>query len=113
MPIVSPHRIPVIVGVADVIDRPADLARAREPATLMADALLAAFQDAAGPSAASLLTALDSLDIVAEHSWPYDQPCDVLAARTRSHAETLRLRGRGRGIAGSIHSRSGTTHRLG
>jgi acetyl-CoA acetyltransferase len=24
---------------------------------------------------------LDSLDIVAEHSWPYDQPCEVLAAR--------------------------------
>ncbi|HEY5755238.1 MAG TPA: hypothetical protein VIU34_05415 [Steroidobacter sp.] len=78
MAIVSPHRIPVIVGVADVIDRPADLARAREPAALMADALLAALRDAAGPS---LLTALDSLDIVAEHSWPYDQPCDVLTAR--------------------------------
>lgn len=81
MPIVSPHRIPVIVGVADVIDRPADLALAREPATLMADALLAAFQDAVGPAAASMLMALDSLDIVAEHSWPYEQPCDVLAAR--------------------------------
>ncbi|MFC4315017.1 acetyl-CoA acetyltransferase [Steroidobacter flavus] len=81
MAIVSPHRIPVLVGVADVIDRPADLARAREPAALMADALLAALQDAVGSSAASLLAALDSLDIVAEHSWPYDQPCEVLAAR--------------------------------
>lgn len=81
MPIVSPHRIPVIVGVADVIDRPAELARAREPAALMADALLAAFQDAMGPAATSLLSTLDSLDIVAEHSWPYDQPCDVLSAR--------------------------------
>lgn len=81
MAIVSPHRIPVIVGVADVIDQPADLAQAREPAALMADALLVALQDAAGPAAGSLLRALDSLDIVAEHSWPYDQPCDVLAAR--------------------------------
>jgi acetyl-CoA C-acetyltransferase len=81
MPIVSPHRIPVIVGIADVIDRPADLARAREPATLMADALFAAFQDAVGPAAASLLAALDSLDIVAEHSWPYAQPSDVLSTR--------------------------------
>ena len=81
MPIVSPHRIPVIVGVADVIDRPEQLSQAREPAALMADALIAAFQDAVGSSAASLLAALDSLDIVAEHSWPYDQPCEVLAAR--------------------------------
>nr|WP_298719485.1 acetyl-CoA acetyltransferase [uncultured Steroidobacter sp.] len=81
MAIVSPHRIPVIVGVADVIDRPADLAQAREPATLMVDALLNAFQDAAGSAARSLLTTLDSLDIVAEHSWPYAEPCDAVCAR--------------------------------
>ncbi|HEY0686723.1 MAG TPA: hypothetical protein VGD45_30565 [Steroidobacter sp.] len=77
MAIVSPHRIPVIVGVADVIDRPDHLAHAREPAALMADALLAALQDA-GPLSPA---AVDSLDIVAEHSWPYAEPCDVLAAR--------------------------------
>jgi acetyl-CoA acetyltransferase len=81
MAIVSPHRIPVLVGVADVIDRPVDLARAREPAALMADALLGALQDAAGSAAPSLLSALDSLDIVAEHSWPYAEPCDVVTAR--------------------------------
>ncbi|GFE81840.1 acetyl-CoA acetyltransferase [Steroidobacter agaridevorans] len=81
MAIVPPHRIPVIVGVADVIDRPADLAQAREPAALMVDALLGAFHDAAGSAAPSLLAALDSLDIVAEHSWPYAEPCDVLTAR--------------------------------
>jgi acetyl-CoA C-acetyltransferase len=81
MAIVSPHRIPVIVGVADVIDRPADLARAREPAALMADALAGALQDAAAAAAPSLLTALDSLDIVAQHSWPYAAPCDVVTAR--------------------------------
>ncbi|WP_116807378.1 acetyl-CoA acetyltransferase [Steroidobacter cummioxidans] len=81
MAIVSPHRIPVIVGVADVIDRPAALAQAREPATLMVDALLGALQDAAGAAAPALLTALDSLNIVAEHSWPYDEPSDVVSAR--------------------------------
>jgi acetyl-CoA acetyltransferase len=81
MAIVPPHRIPVIVGVADVIDRPADLAQAREPAALMADALLGALLDAAGSAASSLLAALDSLDIVAEHSWPYAEPCDVVTAR--------------------------------
>lgn len=81
MAIVSPHRIPVIVGVADVIDRPAQLARAREPAALMADALFTALQDACGPSATTLLAALDRLDIVAQHSWPYDDPCEVLATR--------------------------------
>ena len=79
MAIVSPHRIPVIVGVADVIDRPAHLAQAREPAALMADALLAALQDAG--AAQPLLAAMDSLDIVAEHSWPYAEPFDVLEAR--------------------------------
>jgi len=81
MAIVSPHRIPVIVGVADVIDRPTALAQAREPATLMVDALLGALRDAVGFAAPSLLTALDSLDIVAEHSWPYDEPSDVISAR--------------------------------
>jgi len=42
MAIVPPHRIPVIVGVADAIDRSAELTKARQPAALMVDALLGA-----------------------------------------------------------------------
>lgn len=68
----DPSRVPVIVGVGTVKDRPADPSLAREPVALMAEALRRAEADAG----ATLLARLDALDVVHEVSWPYP---DILA----------------------------------
>lgn len=60
-------RIPVIAGVGEVKDRPADPAEGMEPMALMAEALRRAEADAG----AALLARLDALDVVNEVSWPY------------------------------------------
>jgi acetyl-CoA C-acetyltransferase len=67
-------RTPVIVGVGEIIQRTKDPAQAMEPLALMEAAIRAADQDAGG----GLLTRVDSLDIVAEYSWPYaDAPAQL------------------------------------
>ncbi len=70
-------RVPVIVGVGEVTDRPADPLEGKEPVALMAEALRLAEADAGG---ARLLAALDSLDVVNEISWPYRDPVGRLCA---------------------------------
>jgi hypothetical protein len=75
---VPADRIPVIVGVGEVTDRPADPLEGKEPVALMAEALRLAEADAGG--AGRLLAALDSLDIVNEISWPYRDPVGRLCA---------------------------------
>ena len=75
---VPADRIPVIVGVGEVTDRPADPLEGKEPVALMAEALRLAEADAGG--AGRLLAALDSLDVVNEISWPYRDPVGRLCA---------------------------------
>ena len=67
MPVTSPDRIPVIVGIGEIKDRPADPALGLEPVALMEQALRRAEADAG----AGLLGRLDALDIVNSVSWPY------------------------------------------
>lgn len=67
MPLQSDARIPVIVGVGEVMDRPADATLGLEPLRLMEQAALRAQADAG----ATLLADVDSVDIVCELSWPY------------------------------------------
>lgn len=76
-PAPDPDRQPVIVGVGETIDRPADLARALEPVALMAAAARAAAADAG----ATLLTEVDSLDLVSIASWRYADAPGLLAQR--------------------------------
>jgi len=63
----DPSRIPVIIGIGEVKDRPADPTQGLEPLALMTVALRRAEADAG----AALLRRLDSLDVVNEVSWPY------------------------------------------
>lgn len=70
-------RIPVIVGAGEVCERGGDLLKSSEPLSLMQQALLLAEQDAGSP----MLPMIDSLDIVAELSWPYADACGLLSAR--------------------------------
>jgi acetyl-CoA acetyltransferase len=76
-----PDRLPVIVGIGEITDRPADPANGLEPLSLMEEALRRAETDAGAR--------LDSLDIVNQVTWPYADMPAQLAARlgaTPSHA---------------------------
>jgi acetyl-CoA acetyltransferase len=70
-------RIPVIVGIGEIADRPKDLAAGLEPLALMQEAL----QRAEADSGARLLHQIDSLDVVNFLSWRYHDPDRQLAAK--------------------------------
>src|SRR4030081_2683936 len=74
---ISPEHIPVIVGVGEIADHPAELTAGLEPLAL----LEAAVRRAAGDAAAPLLGEIDSLDVVNFLSWRYRDPDQLLAPR--------------------------------
>ncbi|HEU0083707.1 MAG TPA: acetyl-CoA acetyltransferase [Bradyrhizobium sp.] len=73
----SPERIPVIVGVGEIADHPAELTAGLEPLALLEAAVRRAGEDAGAP----LLNEVDSLDVVNFLSWRYRDPEQLLAAR--------------------------------
>lgn len=70
-------RIPVIVGVGEIVDRPKEIAQGLEPLDLLEQALRRAEQDAG----ATLLGEVQSLDVVNFLSWRYRDPEKLLAQR--------------------------------
>src|SRR5579863_7563123 len=70
-------RIPVIVGVGEIVDRPKEIAEGLEPLGLLVEALKRAETDSGG----RLLGEIDSLDIVSFLSWRYRDPEKLLSAR--------------------------------
>ena len=70
-------RIPVIVGVGEIVDRPKDIAEGLEPLALLEQALRRAEADSGG----KLLGEIDSLDVVNFLSWRYRDPEKQLAGR--------------------------------
>ena len=73
----SDDRIPVIVGVGEISDRPNEIAEGLEPLSLLEQALKRAEADSGG----SLLGDIESLDIVNFLSWRYRDPEKLLAKR--------------------------------
>src|ERR1700688_1098896 len=81
----SEDRIPIIVGVGEITDRPTEIAAGLEPLTLLEEALKRAEADSGG----KLLGEIASLDIVNFLSWRYRDPEKQLADRlgiTPKHA---------------------------
>ena len=74
---VSDDRIPVIVGIGEIVDRPKEIAEGLEPLTLLEQALKRAEQD----SGARLLGEIGSLDVVNFLSWRYRDPEMALSRR--------------------------------
>lgn len=68
---------PVIVGIGEIKQNTKDLEAVLEPIALMEVALRRA-QDDAG---VALLANLDSIDVIAEYSWPYRDAPDLLCER--------------------------------
>ena len=73
---VSDDRIPVIVGIGEITDRPKDIAEGLEPLALLVESLQRAERD----SGAQLLGEIQSLDVVNFLSWRYRDPELQLAA---------------------------------
>ncbi len=73
----SEDRIPVIVGIGEITDRPAELTSGLEPLALLEQALKRAEQD----SGTSLIGEIGSLDIVNFLSWRYRDPAQQLCDR--------------------------------
>lgn len=73
----APDRIPVIVGVGEFSDHPAELTAGLEPIDLMVKALQQAEQDSGG----KLLADVQSLDIINFLSWRYHDPAALLCER--------------------------------
>src|SRR3982074_1368334 len=71
------NRIPVIVGVGEIVDRPKEIVEGLEPLALLVEALKRAEQDSGG----KLLGEIQSLDIVNFLSWRYRDPQIQLSAR--------------------------------
>lgn len=86
--------IPVIVGVADVKNRSTAVDEAKEPATLMLEAVASAVHDASGSAefAQKLRSSIDSIDVVRTWTWPYaDLPAllaDKLGIQTKHRSYT-------------------------
>jgi acetyl-CoA C-acetyltransferase len=73
----SDDRIPVIVGVGEIVDRPKEIAEGLEPLALLVEALKRAEADSGG----KLLGDIESLDIVNFLSWRYRDPEIQLSTR--------------------------------
>jgi acetyl-CoA C-acetyltransferase len=74
---ISDDRIPVIVGIGEIVDRPKEIAEGLEPLALLEQALKRAEQDSGG----KLLDEIESLDIVSFLSWRYRDPEIQLSQR--------------------------------
>jgi acetyl-CoA C-acetyltransferase len=70
-------RIPVIVGVGEIVDRPKEIASGLEPLALLEQAIRRAELDAG----AALIGDIGSLDVVNFLSWRYRAPEQLLAQR--------------------------------
>ena len=70
-------RVPVIVGVGEIVDRPKEIAEGLEPLALLETALRRAEVDSGG----KLLAEIGSLDVVNFLSWRYRDPERQLAKR--------------------------------
>src|ERR1700744_3953843 len=73
----SEDRIPVIVGVGEIVDRPKEIAAGLEPLALLELALKRAEADSGAP----LLGEIQSLDIVNFLSWRSHDPARQLSDR--------------------------------
>lgn len=71
--------VPIIIGVGDVKNR--DVNNAKEPATLMLEAIEIALKDASPSSLQDLKSSIDSIDVVRTWTWPYPDLPNLLSER--------------------------------
>lgn len=75
------NHTPVIIGVGDIRNASTKVEDAREPADLMLDAIRQALQDTGSNSIETLLSQIDSIDVVRTWTWAYGDLPGLLAER--------------------------------
>ena len=77
------RRTPIVVGVADVVNRSRKVEDAIEPLVLIEQAVQGALKDTglSESSARRLQSEIDSLDVVRSWTWPYPDLPSLLAKR--------------------------------
>jgi hypothetical protein len=77
----SPTETPIVIGVGDIKNRSTAIADAKEPLTLIHEAILVALQDAKPSDVSKLQDAIDSIDVVKTWTWPYSDLPGLLAQK--------------------------------
>jgi len=72
---------PVIIGVGDIKNRSTAVADAKEPATLILEAIASALIDASPSADSDLKSMVDSIDVVRTWTWPYPDLPGLLAEK--------------------------------
>jgi hypothetical protein len=72
---------PVIIGVGDVKNRSTAVIDAKEPATLILEAIQIAIRDASSSSNTELQAKIDSIDVVKTWTWPYPDLSGLLSEK--------------------------------
>lgn len=83
--------VPVIVGVADVVNHSTKVQDAREPADLMHQAISEAIKDTGSRQTSSLQSAIDSIDVVNTWTWPYPDLPGLLGQKLGVNAKHKHL----------------------
>ncbi|MGY4331289.1 hypothetical protein ACVWWG_005706 [Bradyrhizobium sp. LB7.2] len=104
---IPPNRIPVIVGIGEIVDRPKEITDGLEPLDLLEQALRRAEQDAG----AKLLGEVQSLDVVNFLSWRLSRSGAAAGETTRHHAGALLLRPGRRREPDPLRPRGSKAHR--
>ncbi|KAF3927405.1 hypothetical protein ABW21_db0205841 [Orbilia brochopaga] len=73
--------VPVIIGVADIVNRSTRVEDAIEPVELMRQAVIAALADASSTSSNDIKSSIDSLATVNTWTWPYHDLPGLLATK--------------------------------
>ncbi|EAT88063.1 hypothetical protein HBI56_095060 [Parastagonospora nodorum] len=73
--------IPIIIGVGDIKNRSTAVADAKEPASLMLEAIASALIDASPSSGTDLKSMIDSIDVVQTWTWLYPDLPGLLAQK--------------------------------
>jgi len=77
------HKIPIVIGVGDVVNRSKRIEDAVEPLQLILQAIQKAVQDAGldASTATALQRNIDSLDVVRSWTWPYPDLPSLISER--------------------------------
>ena len=86
-----PALVPVIVGVADIVNRSTKVEDAREPAVLMLEAIRNAIKDTSSTQTESLQSSIDSIDVVNSWTWPYPDLPGLLSQKLGIDAKHQQL----------------------
>lgn len=75
------HAVPVVIGVGDVVNRSLKIEDAKEPATLIHEAIQNALKDSSANAQPKLQASIDSISIVRTWTWPYPDLPGLLASK--------------------------------